>query len=250
MNKKWKYLGLIVLILAVWMGAVYCDRQSSENDQFDLERRKALEEWQNKAKGKQIKDDEVISQDQEQQIDETPSQTRVDLPNGGYQIITTNPDGSRDFKTVEKCRFCNGTSLCGICGGAGGTMGRAYGGIFYPCTGCNATGRCGQCHGEGTITTYTHMDKDGNGTMMNSSGYVGSTSSAGTLVTSPDGRITAHPSGGGSSSTSSSSTRSDNNDYIETIEYAPNYTGEDNSVWCDKCQKVLPRHAHIRKRVR
>lgn len=250
MKKTWKYIGIIALLLAVWMGAVYYDRQSFENSQADIERRMAIEEWKNKSLGKQVEDENLRNQEQTPQKDVKSSQTRVDLPNGGYQIITTNPDGSMDFKTVEKCRFCNGTSLCSICGGAGGTVGRAYGGMFYPCTGCNATGRCGQCNGVGTITTYSHMDPDGNGTMVNSSGYVGSTSSAGTIVTSPNGRTTAHPSGGGSGSSSGSSARSDNNDYIETIEYAPNYTGDDNSVWCDKCQEVLPRHAHIKKRVR
>ena len=43
---------------------------------------------------------------------------------------------------------------------------------------------------------------------------------------------------------------SSENDYIEVIEYAPDYTGNAPDVWCNKCQKWMSRHAHIKKRVR
>ena len=71
-------------------------------------------------------------------------------------------------------------------------------------------------------------------------------------MTDPNGRRTAVPSGGGSypRESRSSSSEDTSNDYIETIEYAPNYTGESNDVWCEKCQEFAPRHSHIRKRVR
>lgn len=55
-------------------------------------------------------------------------------------------------------------------------------------------------------------------------------------------------SAGSGSGSGSSSGRSRSNDYIETIEYAPNYTGKDNSEYCPVCGKVAPKHVHIKKR--
>ena len=52
---------------------------------------------------------------------------------------------------------------------------------------------------------------------------------------------------GGSSKRSSSSSNNRKKDYIEVIEYSPNYTGQDNSEWCDICKKIAPAHKHIKK---
>lgn len=56
--------------------------------------------------------------------------------------------------------------------------------------------------------------------------------------------------GGSSYSRDRSYSSSSENDYIEVIEYAPDYTGNAPDVWCNKCQKWMSRHAHIKKRVR
>lgn len=56
--------------------------------------------------------------------------------------------------------------------------------------------------------------------------------------------------GGADYSRDRSSSSSSGNDYIEVIEYAPDYTGNAPDVWCAKCQKWMSRHSHIKKRVR
>lgn len=55
---------------------------------------------------------------------------------------------------------------------------------------------------------------------------------------------------GGSSYSRDRGSSSSGNDYIEVIEYAPDYTGNSPDVWCAKCQKWMSRHSHIKKRVR
>lgn len=56
--------------------------------------------------------------------------------------------------------------------------------------------------------------------------------------------------GGSGYSRDRSSSSSSGNDYIEVIEYAPDFTGNSPDVWCAKCQKWMSRHSHIKKRVR
>lgn len=55
---------------------------------------------------------------------------------------------------------------------------------------------------------------------------------------------------GGSGYSGARSSSSSGNDYIEVIEFAPEYTGNSPDVWCAKCQKWMSRHSHIKKRVR
>lgn len=181
-----------------------------------------------------------------------PKKWRQNLPGGGYADYVQQTDGSLTITQVQPCMFCHGTKVCPACGGTGGTYGRAYGGMYYPCKMCLQTGQCSSCKGEGSITTISVTDASGNTSMTSSSGYSAVGGSGGTIVTSPNGKRTAYPSGG-SVSGGGSSRHSDNhdrsNDYVETIEYAPNYTGESNNEWCEKCQKIAPAHSHIRKRV-
>ena len=177
---------------------------------------------------------------------------RIDLPGGGYQDFRQHSDGSLTTTEVKPCMFCHGTKICPACNGAGGTYGRAYGGMYYPCKMCLQTGQCSSCKGEGSVTTISITDASGNTHIQSSNGYSADGGPGGTIVTDPNGRRTAVPSGGGSypRESRSSSSEDTSNDYIETIEYAPNYTGESNDVWCEKCQEFAPRHSHIRKRVR
>lgn len=55
---------------------------------------------------------------------------------------------------------------------------------------------------------------------------------------------------GDSSDRRNRSSSSSEDDYIEVIEYAPEYTGNAPDVWCEKCQKWTSRHVHIKKRLR
>lgn len=175
------------------------------------------------------------SSNQQAQVDNSNgngNSWRKTTPNG-YEDWVKNADGSYSVTSVTKCLWCHGSTVCCICNGMGGTYGRAYGGMWYPCKSCAGTKVCQNCHGKGKSILVSRV---ANGVAV---GY------------DQNGRM--FTGGGGSSSGGSSSRRSSSsnssNDYIETIEYAPNYTGSDN-VWSDKCQKVAPRHSHIRKRVR
>lgn len=156
------------------------------------------------------------------------SSTRVDTPNGYCEYIAYD-DGSCVMIMHNLCPMCYGTGVCRACNGAGAIWGPAYGGMWYPCA-CAGTGKCTFCGGEGYRTvnslmrqgTVTSIDQSGR-VAVDAIGYVGSSGSA-------------------------SSARSSSNDYIEVIEFAPNYTGGDNSEYCPKCKKLMPRHSHIKKR--
>ncbi len=161
---------------------------------------------------------------------------RENLPDGGFRISRTQKDGSQTFYEEHPCYICKGDGKCHICWGTGGTL-NGYTGIFYPCSGCARAGginKCYACQGKGK-TTLTGTYKDGVAQSIGNDGrmYIG----------------TADGSNSRSSSRSRSKSRNRSNDYVETIEYAPNYTGGDNSQWCEKCHKYAPAHSHIRKRV-
>ena len=125
---------------------------------------------------------------------------RIDLSDGSYQINTMNDDGSMDSKHVNVCFACHGSKICQACMGQKGKY-MSYSGIYYPCTMCNQTGLCSACKGQGTTTLVTHVDADGNGYGVSSNGYTMTKTAGGVMVTDPNGRTTAHPSGGGDSST-------------------------------------------------
>lgn len=129
---------------------------------------------------------------------------RMDLQGGGYRIMTWNDDGSLDTQDVTPCFGCHGNKICRACAGRGGTY-RAYINIYYPCNMCLQTGKCSVCKGSGTITTKSHTDKNGYGTVQSSTGSVAVGGPEGTIVTSPNGRVTAHPKGERSSRNSDSS---------------------------------------------
>ena len=86
----------------------------------------------------------------------------------------------------------------------------------------------------------THVNPDGSGYGVGAGGVV---------TTGPGGKVTSGGSNKSRNSRNNNSSYDRSNDYIETIEYSPNYTGQDNSEWCEKCKKVAPAHKHIKKRV-
>ncbi len=155
---------------------------------------------------------------------------RQQLPNGGYCDYTRNADGSYSTLTVIPCTWCHGTKNCTICHGTGGVMG--YGGIWYPCTACGGLKICRNCNGQG-FTTMAGRVQNGVGIGYDSNGHV-HMGAAGT-------------SGSEERSERSIPSRNSGKDYIDVIEYSPNYTGEDNSCYCPICDEVAPRHTHIKK---
>lgn len=177
---------------------------------------------------------------------------RQDLPSGGYIEYSTSADGRMMMKTVMPCTMCHGSSVCTACWGQGGRWGAAYGGTWYPCVLCAGTGKncCRVCNGKGKITTIAFSDGNGNAYGVSSNGSTSQSNAAGTIVSTPYG-TKVYPNGGNSSSSTSSPSKSSSseNDYIEEIVYAPDYTGDSAPVWCEKCKKYGPRHSHIKKRV-
>ena len=153
----------------------------------------------------------------------------------GYTDCYPNDDGTTLMITHSSCYLCGGTGRCGICRGQGG-INHPILHRYIPCSGCATSGICKYCQGRGEQTFSAMVDSKGNGYGMDMNGNIAVTGGAG--GSSYDS--------GSSSSTRSSSSR--NNDYVEEIYYSPNYTGEDNSEWCETCKKVSPAHKHIKKR--
>ena len=139
--------------------------------------------------------------------------------------------------TRSKCPLCYGRGVCSLCQGAGQKFiaAGAYS-RWVPCTYCGMTGKCKSCNGTGILETVITSD-------MATGAYTGVTN--GGFVSSG---VTGDYSSGSTSSSSSSSSSRSSNDYIEVIEYAPDYTGNSPDVWCEKCQKWGPRHSHVKKR--
>lgn len=160
-----------------------------------------------------------------------PRSWRQQLPNGGYCDYTQNADGSYSTLTVIPCTWCHGTKTCPICHGVGGVMG--YGGIWYPCSACGGSKTCRNCNGQG-FTTMAGRIQNGTGIGYDSNGRVHLGAAGG-------------KSGSEERSESSTPSRDSGKDYIDVIEYTPNYTGEDNSCYCPICDEIAPRHTHIKK---
>lgn len=87
------------------------------------------------------------------------------LPGGGRRQSTMQADGSILSITSTPCIWCHGNKMCSICNGAGGTYGRAYGGMWYPCKSCAGSKICQNCHGQGysTLSSTTYPDGTGVG---------------------------------------------------------------------------------------
>lgn len=162
---------------------------------------------------------------------------------------TTQSSSHNGTQTItQPCTICQGGKTCRVCFGRGGTMGAAYGGMWYTCTSCLGSGVCQFCRGQGYVTTQIVTDGRGNATAISSNGYVSSGNAGGAMVTSPNGSTHAHPKGGSSSSSSrSSSSRSSSSTSkpVDITHYGTDYTGSDNRYWCEKCHKwSVSRHSH------
>ncbi len=163
-----------------------------------------------------------------------PQQQRIQTANGYIDYIPQG-NGTVMMVTHQVCFMCKGTGMCSLCGGQGGIV-HPYLGTYINCTNCSMSGRCKYCNGTGEQVFNSVVDGAGNGYSVDMNGNVVTTGGSGGSGSSS------------SSSSNSSSSGSSGNDYIETIEYSPNYTGQDNSEWCDICKEIKPAHKHIKKR--
>lgn len=177
---------------------------------------------------------------------------KKELLGGGYCEYVQKEDGTLISKRVEPCLYCHGTKICPACNGAGGVYGRAYGGMYYPCSMCLQSGQCRNCKGEGFITTVTQIDPNGNAVSLSSNGMTAVGNAGGTVVTDINGNR-AYPTKGSISNGESRNGQTEykNNEYFDYIDYnVPNYTGDDDSEWCERCREYKPRHRHVKKRIK
>lgn len=163
---------------------------------------------------------------------------RIQGVNGGYTDCYPNNNGNTLMITHTSCFICGGTGRCGLCRGQGG-INHPFLHRYIPCSGCASSGKCNYCQGKGEQLFSAVVDSNGNGFGMDMNGN---------KVVTGERSKSYDPNSNSNKSSSSHSSSNKNNDYIEEIYYSPNYTGEDNSEWCDICKKVAPAHKHIKKR--
>ena len=175
-----------------------------------------------------------------------PRKWRNDFPDGGYIEFYQDENGRISSKSVNPCIYCRGMKLCSLCMGAGT---RYYAGVYSVCPGCFGKRECIHCKGEGFTTMVSGSDGLGNQIMISSDGTTGYGNEGGTTIISRNG-TKVYPSRGSLGEKINESQQVDKSlDYIEVIEWAPNYTGKYVKEWCEKCKEVLPLHSHIKKRV-
>ncbi len=173
--------------------------------------------------------------------------------NNNVFIMIQNSDGSVKAG-IEQCFACTGNGICKVCNGTG-----AY--ALVQCVWCKGTGRCFNCNGTGKKVTiwmtvwpkvsfpqlagnpgcYTWHDDYYAGTPTNnntnwSNGYntsPSSNSSSSTNSNSPSKTQCTCCGGSGK-----------NNGGKGNINYSTNYTGNDNTEYCDICKSYGPRHYH------
>ena len=158
--------------------------------------------------------------------------SEIEIPYmGGKMHMVFYTDGYSWVRTETPCFICSGSGQCKVCFGQGRFYNRALN-TWNPCPACFGSLRCKYCQGRGQ-TVISRLWAPGE-----AEAYMSAVRSERASSSSADNAS--------SSSRSSRSTRHD--DGVEIIEYAPNYTGESNDVWCERCQEVKPRHSHIWKR--
>lgn len=153
----------------------------------------------------------------------------INCGDNGNVEMWEHPDGTCTIQQKMKCYSCRGTLKCNICYGTGNSY--AYISRYMPCTACGATGNCSTCKGKGFLYSKNTFNSKEAEAYMKAHRTIEAEYKK--QKYSRNGNI-----------------NSDNN-YMETVEYAPNYTGlEDSHYWCEKCKKFGRRHSHIRKPVR
>lgn len=137
----------------------------------------------------------------------------------GTMHVTIYKDGSSTGVISTPCILCKGTGTCNVCSGQGGTYNWVYN-YWTVCPSCCGSKSCKYCQGRGKSVMVKSLAPG------EAEAYARTKS--------------------GSSSSGRSGSRS--NDGYEVIEYAPNYTGRPDDVYCDKCKRMAPRHSHVWKR--
>ena len=142
----------------------------------------------------------------------------------GNMEMWVHPDGSSTAVLKQLCHSCNGNKKCNICGGTGNAYAMING--YMRCPACPIAGECATCNGEGYIVRKNSW------TQAQAQAYMESHRDIKSQYSQQKDKYA-----------------SDERRYLETIEYAPNYTGQPNDKWCDKCQRMAPAHSHIKKRI-
>lgn len=132
------------------------------------------------------------------------------------------------------CYGCNQTGKCPYCGGSGQVF--SFMG-YIPCNICAMTGICSICIGQGFVESKT---------------VVGVSTVPAVPVTPPAGGVynggiydNTIPSSGSTSTRRTCPGCNGTGQGLNRIEYAPNYTGQDNSIYCAECGRVMSAHTHI-----
>lgn len=167
------------------------------------------------------------STENEQENNNQRSQINEDEQNNAPTQPTTI------VKRISKqCIICGGYGICTVCGGAGGRY-NSYTQIYYGCTACIGSGKCKYCAGTGESEMVVTFYPDGSA--------IGIDTRTGQQYSNIKG-VDNYLSEEEKSSLREGSKKSD---AIDMVDYnVPNYTGEDDKVYCEKCRKVTFRHTH------
>lgn len=168
--------------------------------------------------------------------------TERSTTSNGETATTYYADGRVDITTTINCTVCNHTGNCLTCGGTGSTF---FMNMFYPCPLCGGTGKCAYCHGLGKMTSTYSYNRN--------APAVSTAPSTGTTYYDPGTSSTSSYSGSTSTSTSTRRTCPGCRGTkigMSRIEWAPNYTGKDNTQWCAECGAYKQAHVHIHETCR
>lgn len=147
----------------------------------------------------------------------------------GEETWYHNPDGSAMVVTRRKCLYCSGTGQCPICFGA---QGRWANGMWYACQSCaGLNGLCRQCFGK-QFTVLT--------TFVNALGTAIGYDEYGGMYIGGGGNVRDDGHGN-----KVETRRSKAGGPVDLIQYnVPDYTGEPEVMWCEKCKKWGSPHTH------
>ena len=155
----------------------------------------------------------------------------------GETTFYPQADGSSKTYTKSPCSYCHGSRMCSGCQYT--SMIQSVVSYNYICTMCGGTHICSRCGGKGYNESWGTIANNGIGYMVDDRGNVTSSGASNNYSTSSK-----------SKTSSSRNTSINDNQYMDVKYYPPNYTGEIDNSWCDKCKEYAPSHVHIKKRIR
>ena len=147
---------------------------------------------------------------------------------------------------IEICVLCGGSGLCIGCNGMGLIGIYPYQQLCYMCKGARA---CPCCRGSRQVNySYTYASMPSNSV---SPGYTGNAgfNTIPQPIQNMGNNNTYNSSGSNTRSTRRTCPGCNGTGKgPDRVEYAPNYTGQDNSRYCSKCGRTMPAHVHIQGR--